>query len=431
MRITAFTSLLILISLTPAFAQINPDSLLASYIQESWANHPNLAAMQSMAVAESSRVDMASSWMNPDLRVGLMNLPDTFNLWSDPMTMLQIGVMQQIPFPGKLRAAGKAAQARRASAQVSVEQERQVMASMVTMAFYDLAAALRVRKALEKGQELAQEMVESAALMVSSGMGAQSDILRAQLEVEQWKLKLVANQDEITRQRADLAYALGRSDASGIPEIDLPDHLPDLPDTNTTYDDSPQLRRSLLEVEAANQDLKRARLDYLPDVNVGLTYGIRGDLKPFTMANPMPDPLKQDNMVSLEVSFPIPVFYRGNEASKVQEIGAMLVRNQYDYQKIRLDKRRELEEITSRWKKKNSSYLILDHSVIPTAKELWQSTLNDYKAGKIPIMNLSQAQMSVVMNEMEADMLLADAWGLRGQWLAALGKSPIDAGERK
>ncbi|MCX6640960.1 MAG: TolC family protein [bacterium] len=428
-QLTIFVLLIAFFLSAPATAQPDPDSLLAAYIQEAWTNHPDLKAMQAMVSADSSRVGMSGSWMNPELRIGLMNLPDTFNLWSDPMTMLQVGIMQQIPFPGKLHRAARAEQARTAAARADLERGRDEMAAMVAMAFYDLAAAYQIRTAMLQGQTLADQMTQSAALMVGSGMGAQSDLYKARLDEEQWKLKLSTNQDEIEQKRSTLAYALGRSDAQAIADVILPNQPPPLPDPLTSFDDSPGLRSSQLLVQAAQSSLERARLDYYPDVNVMLAYGLRGDLKVGSMGNPMNEPLKQDNMISLELSFPIPLFYRGNQAAKTQEMGAMLTQSQNVYQKIRLEKRRELDQIYAHWKSKLDNYHTTVERILPAADNLWNSTLNDYRAGKVTIMNLAQARMSLVMARMDAAMLLADTWALRGQWQAALGMPLVESKE--
>ncbi|MBK6766482.1 MAG: hypothetical protein IPG71_09255 [bacterium] len=91
-----------------SFAQgVDSDSLLASYVAESWKTHPNIDRMRAMIAVESSRATMNNSWMNPELRAGLMNIPESFDAHADPMTMFQIGAMQQIPFRENLKLQGE------------------------------------------------------------------------------------------------------------------------------------------------------------------------------------------------------------------------------------------------------------------------------------------------------------------------------------
>ena len=141
-----------------AFAQATPDTLLAQYVRESWARHPSLESMRSTLAAESSRAVMSSAWENPVARVGLMNVPSSFDTHEDPNTMWQIGISQEIPFPGKLSASRNAGRARIHTAVANLEAGRYETSGAVAEAYYDLAAELAVRKSLERGSGLLQQI---------------------------------------------------------------------------------------------------------------------------------------------------------------------------------------------------------------------------------------------------------------------------------
>ena len=414
-----------------AFAQSSADSLLVSYIRESRQNHPDLEAMRAMVTAESSRTVMSRAWMNPEVRAGLMNTPTDFDLNKDPMTMFQVGVMQQVPFPGKRGAASQAGQARTEATEAGVRENEFKMAQMVVMAYYDLAAAIATRQSLQRGLELTETITQSAAAMLSSGMGSQADVLRARLETEQWNQRLVSNQATIDRKRAALAYAVGRKDVLSLPDPNLPDSLPLLPElagvlTDASLNETPEVQQALLQSKAADAEVRRARLGYWPDLNVGLTYGIRGDLKtegrdPHTGA-PTTEIMNQDNMLSMEVSVPLPLFYRGNQRAEVSELRAMRRSTEQNAARARLAKAQELRELHALLLEKSTNYQIAANTVLPQAEETWRATLLDYRAAKLPFMTLAEARMSVVMTEMAAIMLRAEAWAAYYRWQAALGK---------
>jgi cobalt-zinc-cadmium efflux system outer membrane protein len=412
------------------FAQITiPDSVLLSYIQESWKSHPDLQSMREMVIAESNRASMSRAWMNPELRGALMNIPESLDAHMDPMTMWQIGVMQEIPFPGKLSASGQANAARIQAASASLEDARYQMVSMIAMAYYELAAALATRQALERGRDLTQQIADAAALKIASSTGSQSDLLRARIELEQWNAKLVSNAASIETKRANLAYAVGRSDASSLRDPALPDSLPTEPIpalgfAPTAIDSTPEVRKAKYDSIAAESEVHRAKLDYWPNVTVGLTYGIRGYLR--TMGT---DPMtgesiagraKQDNMISVELTAPLPVFYRNNQQARVSELEAMTRSRSDDYNRAVLAKEQELRTIYAQWKERADRFRI-NQSVLLKTEDAWQATLNDYLSGVSPFMNLSEARMNVVMAQMESIMLRADSWGLFWRWHAALG----------
>jgi outer membrane protein, heavy metal efflux system len=415
-----------------AFSQTQSDSLLAAYIHESWSAHPDLQSMQSMAAAESSRTQMSRAWMNPEVRFGLMNVPQTFNTHADPMTMYQIGVMQQVPFPGKLRASGEAGRARTEAAVAGLQAGREQMVRMVSMAYYDLAAALAVRKSLEKGRDLTQQMVDAAAAMVSSGTGSQSDIMRSRLELEQWQIKLISNQADIDRKRADLAYAVGRTDASTLTDPLLRDSLPPALDLDSglqsiSVTGAPDVQRAQFDLNAAAAEHRRARLDYWPDVTVGVTYGIRGYLRtsgvdPMT-GLPSATRMRQDNMWSFELSAPVPLFYGNNQRSRVRESAAMQSARESDLAKARLAMEQELRAVYAQWKEAVDAGQVSQTQLVPQAENTWRVSLSEYRAGKINLMSLAQSRMAVVMADMESIMRRADAWSAYQRWFAALGTS--------
>ncbi len=73
---------------------------------------PRLSAARAGARAASFRVAPARALPDPQLQLGLMNRNLSGLGLQDPLGMNQIQVMQMVPFPGKLGAAGKAAAGR-------------------------------------------------------------------------------------------------------------------------------------------------------------------------------------------------------------------------------------------------------------------------------------------------------------------------------
>ncbi|HEY3296076.1 MAG TPA: TolC family protein [bacterium] len=415
-----------------AFAQTAaPDSTLAAYVQESWQNHPDIQSMRAMIAAEENRTRMNSAWMNPELRFGLMNVPQSFDTHMDPNTMWQIGLMQQVPFPGKLSASAQAGTLRTKVAEATVDETRFQMAAMVAMAYYDLAATLAVRKVLEHGKELANEMTEAASVMVSTGMGTQSEVMRSRLEAESWNVKLTNNLADISRKRAALAYALGRDVDSTLANPVLPEGLPpeialDSALQRASIDNTPALKRLALESGAARADVRRARLDYWPDVTLGLSYGLRGYLRTMSTSEmtgiTTNSKIKQDPMISLELAAPLPLFYKGNQRAKVRELSAMQSSREAELAKARLTKEQELRDLYARWKQSVDCCRIEQGKILPQTEDTWRAVLIDYRAGKAPFVSLSEARMKVVMAEMDVIMHKADGWAVYRQWQAALGK---------
>ncbi len=418
---------------TLAYSQGARDTLLMQYVRESWERHPDLESMRAMLAAESSRAAMSRAWENPEARFGLVNVPPSFDTHEDPNTMWEIGVSQKIPFPGKLSASRKAGRARIRATAANLEAARYETSGAVAEAYYDLAAALVVRKSLERGSGLLQQMIEASANLLNTGLGSQADVLRAQLESEQWKVKLLANEADIVRKRAALARAIGRHADEPLIDPLLPDSLPPIPDfvpsqIADSAKDTPRVRKAQLDVESARADVKRAKLDYWPDVELMASYGLRGYLRSSGGTDPMtgaiipPGRIKRDPMISLELGIPIPLFYRGNQQARVRELSAMQRAREAEAASARLMKEEELQDLYAQWKKNAASSRLEVSTVLPRAEETWRSTLNEYRGGKATLVALSEARMAVIMAEVELLMHRADAWAAHYRWLAAMGQ---------
>lgn len=407
------------------------DPLLDSLIARATAGHPDLQKMRQMIGVEEARRAMSRSLMNPDLRLGLMDLPNDFKFDEDPATAFEIGAMQRFPFPGKRSAADAAAAARVDAARVDLQTARQEMAAMAAMNYYDLAGLMEMDSLLHEGLALSEEMTRAAEWMAGSAMGRQSDIGRARLEEENWRLKIIANRGEIARKKAALTYAAGGDLEDSFDAIHLPLDPPEVPDIDSllasgAVDRSPAVRLAATRLDAAGKDLTRTRLNWYPDFDVMLAYGLKPDLRTAggvdMTGNPVaPGTIDQRNMISLEVTFPVPIFSRGNQRAQVSEMTAMRAGRAAQLADAKIAKVKELREIIASIKEQSDCCALVQQTIIVRAQALHNTALIDYRAGRTPFMELSQARMSLVMAKMELAMARAEAWGLRARFLAAIG----------
>lgn len=403
---------------------------LDSLIARSWQTHPDLRGMQAMIAAEEARGRMSKSLMNPSLSVGLMELPQSLDVHQDASTAFTVGVMQRIPYPGKRRLASDAAAFRTEAARLDFESSRQRMAAMTAMAFYEVAGLIEIDSLLREGEELMAEMESAALRMLAAGMAPQSDVERAKLELENWKLEIIANQGELKRRQAGLAALVGgERDSTAFDSLRLTPDLPVLPDFDSTVasgalERAPTLLAALARRESARSDLARISGEWAPDFDLMVQYGLKPYLRvPMTDAsgNVMVERMRMDNMISLELSFPVPLFAGGNQEAAIAEFHAMENRSISEAETERLDLERRLRQIFASWEEENNCCAFVQQSLIGRAKELYSATLIDYQAGKTSYMQLSQARMSLLMAQMELSMSRAKAWGFRAEWMAELG----------
>ncbi len=409
-----------------------PDPVLDSLIERAFLRHPDLEAMRSMVEAADARRSMSRSLMNPELTLAIMDVPTDFSYDTDPSTAFQIGIMQRFPWRGKRKASADAASARVKADNIRLESARQNMAAMITMAYYELAALEEEKVLLADGLRLTEEMTRAATWMTSSAMGRLSDIEKARLEEENWKLKIVANLGAIKRAQAAISYALGEPiDTLFFSRVHMPDGLPSLPVLDSLlapelFDQAPILQEEIASEQASRDDLAKAKLGWYPDFDVMLSYDIKPDLKSSGGVDHNGQPLPtgtidQMNMISLGVTFPLPLHGKGNQRAEIAESSSMQRQAFAKIAATRLTLENEVRQLHSVWEEQNNCCAFVQETLIGRAESLYRTSLIDYQAGKTPFMELSQARMSLVMAKMELSMSRAEAWGARAKLFAALG----------
>ncbi len=394
-----------------ALAAAKTDSLLSAYIAESLQKHPNLASMQAMIAASQSRERMARSWMNPDLTLGVMNLPTSFDFHEEAMTSVDFGFMFRIPFPGKLKSAGEAQAAKTLAAQSDYEQAKLDMAAMVKMAYFELAGLNAVKSSLADGARLADDLIKAAQSMTASGLGNQADILRAQLEKDRWQQRCIHNEQDLAGARSRLAAALGRATTDNLAEPILlgePADAKSLEQWLTQSDQAPALQSEAAKVQSAEKMVQNAELQYYPDVDLSFSYGWRDYLKAGAMGGDPEMRTYLDDMISVEASIPIPLFSRGNQHALIQESEAMRRSAQSEYESAELKLRDEVRQAYARFEAAKNNHDLIRNSLLPHAEAAFDASLAAYQTGGIPYMTLNEALMQVVMQKMDREMSLAD-----------------------
>jgi len=401
------------------------DSLLSAYIAEAIQNHPDLASMQSMIAASQSRERMARSWMNPDLTLGVMNLPMSFDFHQEAMTSVEFGFMFRIPFPGKLKSAGEAQKAKTLSAQSDYEQAKLNMAAMVKMAYYELAGLNAVKSSLAEGARLADDLIKAAQSMTASGLGNQADILRAQLEKDRWQQRCIHNEQDISDARSRLAAALGRQTTDNLAEpvsLGEPDDAKPLEYWLTQSNQALSLQAEAAKVQSAQNMVRNSKLQYFPDMDLGFSYGWRDYLKAGAMGGDPEMITPLDDMISVEARIPIPLFSRGNQHALIQESEAMRRAAQSEYESAELKLRDEVRRAYARLEAAQNNHDLIRNSLLPHAEATFHSSLAAYQTGGVPYMTLNEALMQVIMQKMEREMALADVHMAQAELERLLGK---------
>ncbi|MGH7557646.1 MAG: TolC family protein [Gemmatimonadota bacterium] len=189
---------------------------LPALIARARAANPEIRAMDESVAAARARATAAGALPDPMLGVGLVNA-----LVSDPlssedfMTMRMVQVGQRMPYPGKLDLEREAAVWELAAAEAERERvEREVVAS-VERAYFELFFLDRSLDIVLDNRELLTDFVSVTEARYGVGLGAQQDVLKAQVEESRLGDELLVLRERHSATLAALNALLARP--SGTP----------------------------------------------------------------------------------------------------------------------------------------------------------------------------------------------------------------------
>jgi outer membrane protein TolC len=402
-------ALLALLAPSLAAAQGEPaaappsDPVLVRLVEESLAARPELRQAQELARAERERVSQAGSLPDPVVTLGIQNDGfDGLKIGEMDSSYYLLMVSQGIPWPGKLwlrtdlaRLAAEQADAGLARALLTTEAD-------VRRAYLDL---LLVRDRLALLGELGgiwQKSAGVARARYESGEGAQSDVLRAQLELNRLQQRRWALQSDerVTVQGLNRlrAHPLDEPVPTTAHVVDLP--LPPVVDEAKGWDDaaarSPELRQARLATTAAETGVSLARRGLIPDVAVSAGIMPRGALEPMWQAG---------------VSFTVPVWAWRKQGRAIAESSARAAAGQASAAAIEQQLRLRLSERRSALGTLLDTVKLYREGLLVQSQATAESTLSQYRVGRVTFASVLDANAGYVADK--EGLLLAIASAVR------------------
>lgn len=372
-----------------AMADTNVDAILsltALYAAVDRAN-PRVRASIELARAATARVPGATRPPDPELQLGFMNYTLPSLRPDATLGMRQLQLMQMVPLPGKLAAAGDAARARAEAAGARAADVRWNVRAATAMAFYELWSAGERLELAHATRQLLRDAAAVATAMYRVGEGRQTDVLRARVEIARMDEEIIRMQVMAQTARARLAAVMDLPDLAleGRPVLPVfPDSIP----ARQAHADLAQRTRSMVaagqaEVRAATADERLARRERWPDVRVGVQYG---ELR---------TPMSTERMGSLMFAASLPIFARSRQLRMRDEAAAMRAMTEADLRAMQADTRAQVAEVHAELVRARQLTALYQTTVLPQAEAAAASALASYRSGAVDFMTVIENRMTV------------------------------------
>ena len=378
-----------------------PPTPLADLLSEAAQNDPDIRAARAAWQAAAQVPSQVST--PPDPQVTVQNFavgsPRPFAGFSNSdFAYIGFGVSQDLPYPGKLKLKGEAAQQDAVISRDKFESVRRGIVEQIKEAYFQIAYAQQILEVLERNGKLLEELERITDARYRVGQGTQQDVLKTQLESTKLLREITDQHGLMNTQQALLRKLLNRPQDS--PDITA-EPLVETPMRYSADELMAKVRETNPSVSGQEETVKRqslavemARKDRYPDFN--MQYMWQHTASQF----------RDYYMLSFTARIPI---YRRRKlnaemAQSVEELNRSRREYESQVQSAFFDIRNQFiaAETASQMLK------IYREGLIPQALAAYQAGLASYQTGRLDFESLLSAFMDVLNFDSEYWKTLMD-----------------------
>jgi cobalt-zinc-cadmium efflux system outer membrane protein len=387
MRIFEASFIVLFLALKLSAADV-PTSLSA-LLEEATRNNPDILAARRGWQAATQVPSQVSTPPDPQVTVQHVSVgsPRPFAGFSNSdFAYIGFGISQDLPYPGRLKLKGEAAQQDAAVGREKLEAVRRSVLQQVKDAYFQIAYVQQTLEVLDRNGKLLEQIEKIADARYRVGEGSQQDVLKAQLERTKLLREVAHHHELMDTQQAQLIKLLNRP--LGSPEISTEQ----LVETSLRYTSNELLekvRTENPEVAGQQEMVKRqslqveiARKDRYPDFSVQYMWQHTGE--------------QSRDYYMLSFSARVPIYRRRKLNPEMNQAVEELNRSRREYesqvQSTYFDVRNQYiaAETASQMLK------IYREGLIPQALATYQAGLASYQTGTLDFESLFSAFMDVL-----------------------------------
>lgn len=372
-------------NLVPREGPLPANLTLEQALEEAEARSPAISAARSSLAAAQSRLRQAGFRPNPELSVELEDFLGTGDLSGLRSAQLTVAVNQRLDLGGRRGARQAAARAAIAVAQLNILVTRADLGQSIRQQFATAVAAReRLRIATDR-EERTQELARIAGILVDAGREPPLRALRARAAATQASAnrRAIAAEEAVARFTLASLFGVETPPASVVGSIDAVSVQTIAPDQSLEA----RLAQAELALAQANlqQELAATRLD--PAVGVGIRRNQEVDDQAFVAGFSLPLQIRNRNQGNIAAA-------RAEIAAAQARLAGALARAGVRINNASVN--RSAADIRVR---------ALETAAVPEAREALRLAELSYRAGKIPLLELLDAQNALA--SVEADLVEA------------------------
>lgn len=356
---------------------------------------PEVKSLRAKTEALGQSAIAAGQLSDPKLMLGAMNVPvDTFNFSQEPMTQVQVGLMQAFPRGRSLHY--KSLQKHDLSIAESHKQQamRLQVLQGVRLSWLNLYYWIHAKRIVLKQKKVFQHLVKITESMLANNKAQQRDVIRAQLELTELDNQLLNMNQQIKTARATLGRWVGPALAKEASPKRLPSWLspPKLLQFQHDLAQHPILKTDAALISSGHAGIKLAEQQYKPGFTVGVAYGFRQGRNM--------DGQRRSDFLTAQVSMDLPLFTHNRQDRTLRASQENLLSNEENQMS---DYRQLLETLKAQyaaWREQRRSAWLYRSQLIPEAKQYAEATMTAYQNTQTDFPTLARAYVRELNTEL-------------------------------
>ena len=375
---------------------------LRQLVDYALANNPEINAAIQLHRAALERVPQVTALPDPKLSYRYFFEEVETRVGPQEHT---IGLSQTLPWFGKLRLQGVAANESARAAAERIASVRNKVIAEVASAWYELYYLGQSIEIVRGNRDLVLHLERVARARYGTGGATHADVIRAQVELGNIENQLASLEDRRSPLSARLNAALNR------PTTELFTLPTDVSFLKVSLSDeqileqvalnNPELQATDFDIQAAKTLKQRAKKNYLPNFTVGVDYIAMGDARMPGVAD------SGDNALSASVGITLPI-WRSSYDAGVKEADARIHRERSKRDQLLVGF--HADTVTALFKLRDAERQIdlYKNTLLPKANESLAATQRAYSAGASSFVDLIDSQRVLLNFELSYARSITD-----------------------
>lgn len=368
-------------AVNPVFSSLEGPHAVEEYIQFALGQNPDIQAARKQMEAFAHQVPVAASL--PDPMLNLTVQPEPVQTAAGQQDLI-LSANQKLFWFGKLDTRASVAEAQTNVARAHLAAAELATIAKVKRAYYELYFIQQAIAVTEAEQELLREIRDVANTRYKAGRTSQQDVLRAELEISNIENELIQLRQQLESGQARLARILHIAPQTRVlalnrlAPVQAPRNLDEL--QRQAVAARPELHAQLAAIRRDQQVVELARLEYKPDVTLGMSWIDVSSAGISPVANG-----RDAFLLTAGVNLPI---YRKRLDSSVRSAEAKAVSSARQYDSLRDGTLEEVTDLFAQAKSQQDMLTLFQEDILPKARQTLEVSSRAYNVGEVDFLQL-------------------------------------------